>query len=101
MITSYQEAQCLYSMCEAERREREIALQITQAELQQAKEKFQCARKKFQYARKKLTNAEFRLGRTRFLIKKDGFSNILGQKSCLRRRPVVKVYRMYIPSYFI
>ena len=44
-------------------------------------------------------NAEFRLGRTRYMIKKDGFSDILQQKSYgVRRR--VKVYRTFIPSYY-
>lgn len=95
MIASYQEAQFLYATCEAERCEREIALQVAQAGLQQAKQKFQ-------YARKKLTNAEFRWGRTRYMIKKGGFSDILHQKSYgvnVRRRPLVRVHRAYIPSY--
>ena len=92
MIASYQEAQFLYSTCEAERCEREIALQLAQAGLKQAEQKYQ-------YARKRLTNAEFRLGRTRYMIKKDGFSDILQQKSYgVRRR--VKVYCTFIPSYY-
>jgi len=97
MIANYQEAQFLYSTCEAERCEREIALGVAQAGLQQAK-------RKFQYARKKLTSAEFRLGRTRYIIKKRGFSDILQQNSyrvTQRRRPVVKVHRAYIPSYYL
>lgn len=94
MIANYQEARFLYSTHDAERSEREIALQIAQAGLQQAKQKFQ-------YARKRLTKAEFRLGRTRYLIKKGGFSDILQQKSYgVRHRPVVKVHRAYIPSYY-
>lgn len=92
MISSYQEAQFLYSTCEEERCEREIALQVAQAGLQQAK-------LKFQYARKRLTNAEFRLGKTRYKIKKGGFSDLLQQKSyVVRRRPAVKVHCMYVPS---
>lgn len=89
MITSYQEAQFLFSTCEAERCEREIALQVAQAGLQ-------LARQKFQFARKRLTNAEFRLGKTRYMIKSGGFSDILQQKPYgVRRRPVSKVYRTY------
>ena len=89
MISNYQEAQFLYSKCEAERCEQEIALQVAQAGLQLAEQKFQ-------YARKRLTKAEFRLGRTRYLIKRGGFSDILQQKSYgMRRRPVVKVQGMY------
>ena len=95
MIATYQEAQFLYSTCEAERCERKIALQVAQAGLQQAKQKFQ-------YARKRLTKAELRLGRTRYMIRKGGFSNILQRKSYGgRRRPVVKVNRTYIPSYYL
>ena len=45
MIASYQEAQFLYSTCEAERCEREIALQLAQAGLKQAEQKYQYARK--------------------------------------------------------
>jgi hypothetical protein len=41
MIANYQEAQFLYSTCEAERHEQEIALQVAQAGLQLAKQKFQ------------------------------------------------------------
>lgn len=91
MITTYQEAQFLYSMCEAERREREIALQVAQDGLQQAKQKFK-------YARKRLTTAEFRWGRTRYLIKKGGFSGIIPQKFYGRRLPVVKFHSTYIFS---
>ena len=95
MIATYQEAQFLYSMCEAERYEQEIALQVAQAGLQQAQ-------KKFKYAQKKLTTAEFCWGRTRYLIKKGGFSEILQQKSYgVRRRPVVKVHSRCIYSYYI
>ena len=43
MIDSYQDAQLLYSMCEAERCRQEIALQDAQAGLQQAQKKFKCA----------------------------------------------------------
>lgn len=93
MIATYQEAQFLYSTCEAERCELEIALQVAQAGLQQAKQKFK-------YARKRLTNAEFRVGRTRYMMRKGGFSNILQQKPYgVRRRSVVKVNSMYIFSY--
>jgi Tfp pilus assembly protein PilX len=91
MIASYQEAQFLFSTYEAERCEREIALQIAQAGLQQAKQKFQ-------NARKRLTKAEFRLGKARYFIKKHGFSDILEQKSSgVRYRPVVRAsgYRTY------
>jgi hypothetical protein len=92
MITSYQEAQFLYSTCEEERCEREIALQIAQAGLRLAEQKFQ-------YARKRLTKAEFRLGRTRYLIKRGGFSDALKQMSySVRRQPGVRVYHsMYVP----
>lgn len=92
MITSYQEAQFLYSSCEAERCEREIALHIAKAGLQQAK-------RKFQYARKRLTNAEFRLGKTRYMMKKGGFSDILEKSYSVRRQPAVKVHRMFLPSH--
>lgn len=94
MIASNQEAEILYSMCEAERCERELALQDAQAGLRQAEQKFK-------YARKKLTKAEFRLGRTRYMIKKSGFSDVLQQKICsVRRRPIIKLHRMCIPSYY-
>lgn len=96
MVANYQEAQFLYSMCETERSEQEIALQVAQAGLQLAK-------RKFQYARKRLTNVEFRLGRARYMIKKGGFSDILRQKSYsnMRLRPA-SVLRTCIPSnYFI
>jgi hypothetical protein len=92
MIDSYQKAQFLYSMCEAERGKRELALQDAQAKLQQAQQQFRCARKK-------LTKAEFRLGRTRYMVKKSGFSDVLQQKICSARpRPIVKFHRMYVPS---
>lgn len=103
MVANYQEAQFLYSMCETERSEQEIALQVAQAGLQLAKRKFQYAQKKFQYARKRLTNVEFRLGRARYMIKKGGFSDILRQKSYgnMRLQPA-SVLRTCIPSdYFI
>lgn len=92
MIT-YQEAQFLYSTCEAERGEREIALRVAQAGLQHAQQKFK-------YARKKLTKTEFRLGRIRYMMKKGGFSDILEQKSYgsrLGRQP----YRTYVSSYYL
>jgi hypothetical protein len=94
MITNYQEAQFLYSSCETERCEQENAFQVAQAGLQLAKQKFQ-------YARKRLTKAEFRLGRTRYMIKKGGFSEILRQKSygMIRRRPVIMVNRTCIIMY--
>lgn len=77
MIASYEEAQILYTMCEAERCERELALRDAQAALQQAEQKFK-------YARKKLTKAEFRWGRTRYMVKKSGFSHVLQQKKDLQ-----------------
>ena len=86
----------MYSMCETERSEQEIALQVAQAGLQLAK-------RKFQYAQKRLTNVEFRLGRARYMIKKGGFSDILRQKSYgnMRLQPA-SVLRTCIPSdYFI
>jgi len=92
MYSSYQEAQLMYSMCEAERCEQEIALHDAQAGLLQAQ-------RKFQYARKRLTKIEFRVGRTRYMVKKSGFSDILQQKvSSVKCRPVVKAYRMCVPS---
>ena len=88
MFASYQEAHFIYSIFEAKRCEREIALQVAEAGLQQAQQKFQ-------RARKKLMKAEFSVGRTRYLVKKSGFSDILQQKTCsVRRRPIVKLYRM-------
>ena len=88
MFASYQEAQFLYLTCEAKRCEQEIALQVAEAGLQQAQQKFQ-------HARKKLTKAEFSVGRTRYLVKKSGFSNILQQKtSRVRHRPIVKFHHM-------
>ena len=93
MIASHQEAQFLYSTCEAEQREQAIALHIAQAVLQQAQ-------KNCQYARTKLTKAEFCLGRARYMIKNGGFSNVLGQMSRLRHQPVVKVHRTHIPLYY-
>jgi hypothetical protein len=96
MIASYQEAQFLYSTCEDERCEREAALRIAQAGLRRAEQKFQ-------YARRRLTKAEFRLGRTRYMIKKGGFSDALKQRSyaSVRRRGsgvrVVRVYCTYVP----
>jgi hypothetical protein len=95
MITSYQEAQFLYSICEAERCEQEIALQVAEARLQRAKQKFQ-------YTQKRLTTAGFCFGRTRYMMKKGGFSDILQQTSYgVKRRPVIKVYHMYIPSLYL
>lgn len=89
MFASQQEAQILYAICEAKRCEREIALQNAQAELQQAQQKFQ-------RARKKLTKAEFGVGRTRYMAKKSGFSNILQQKSCsVRLRPTIRVVKFH------
>lgn len=92
MIASLQEAQFLYSICEAERCERELALQDAQARLRQAQQSFKCARKN-------LTKAEFRLGKTRYMVKKSGFSDVLQRKICnVRPRPITKLYRMYVPS---
>ena len=93
MIASHQEAQFLYSTCEAEQREQAIVLHMAQAVLQQAQ-------KNCQYAWTKLTKAEFRLGRARYMIKKGGFSDVLGQMSRLRHQPVVKVHCTHIPSYY-
>src|SRR5271168_4893335 len=99
MIASYQEAQFLYSTCEEERCEREIALRVALAGLRLAEQKFQ-------YARKRLTQTEFRLGRTRYMVKKGGFFGALKQKSYnvpVRHRPGVRVYRnmCYVPSYYL
>jgi hypothetical protein len=95
MITSFEEAQLLYSMCEAERCKRELALQDAQAGLQQAQQRFKCARKR-------LTKAEFRLGKTRYIVKKSGFSDVLQKKICsVRPRPtIVKSLRTYVPFYY-
>jgi hypothetical protein len=97
MIASYQEAQFLYLTCEEERCEREIALRVALAGLRLAEQKFQ-------YARKRLTKAEFRLGRTRYMVKKGGFSDAL--KHSGRRQPGVqvvagRVYRTYVLSYYL
>jgi AraC-like DNA-binding protein len=95
MITSYQEAQFLFSTCEEERCEQEIALQIAQARLNLAEQKFQDARRR-------LTKTEFRLGRIRYIIKKNGFSDIFQRRFYnVKRRPVVKIHRMYLPSYYL
>ena len=92
MIASYQEGHLLYSMREAERCKRELALQDAQAGLRQAQLKFKSARKR-------LTRAEFSLGRTRNMIKKSGFSDVLKQKICsVRPRSIVDFHRMYDPS---
>ena len=89
MIAIHQEAQFLYSTCEAKQREQAIALHIAQAVLQQAQNNCQ-------YVQTKLTKAEFHLGRAGYMIKKGGFSNVLGQMSRLRHQPVVKVHCMHI-----
>jgi hypothetical protein len=93
MIRSYQEAQFLYSMCESEQREMGTALQAAQVEVQRAIHKLQ-------QARKKLTRAEFRAGKTRYMVKKSGFSEILRHEAHVRHRPIFKFHGMLFPSHY-